>query len=456
MSAAASFRKIYSKKNLTSIYAKRISLSKAIGIDRKRPDLFRETLKDEICLINTRIKAGTYKFTVYKEKLISKGANSYPRIISIPTVRDRLTLRALCDLLAEVFPEAVSEIPQIKIERLNEAISSKRYSEYVKIDLCEFYPSINHKLLMGVLKKRIRKPELLDLIEKAISTPTVSQIKGGLGADKCKVGVPQGLAISNSLAEIFLADVDKILGANPEVLYLRYVDDILVLCKSGTAKGVAGNICSMLEKLELKPHRPNDSGSKSKYGSLDDEFDFLGYHLKNRQLSIRESSIHKFESSLAKIFTSYRHKLLSAKSSADKLRAIEVCRWRLNLRVTGCIFKGKRLGWVFYFSQITDTSRLRAVDHTVDCLLSRFGLVKEIHPKRSLKTYYECRRRDKADHLYIPNFDTMPTDQRRVILQLLIGKPGISKLSDKRINQLFEMKISAAVKELEQDLANAS
>lgn len=456
MSAAALFRRVFSKKNLTSIYAKRILSSKAIGIDRKRPDLYRAELKEEICLINARVKTGAYKFTAYKEKLISKGANSYPRIISIPTVRDRLTLRALCDLLAEIFPEAVAEIPQIKIERLNEALSSEVYSEYVKIDLRQFYPSINHKLLLGVLKNRIRKPELLDLFEKAISTPTVSQTKGGVGAEKSKVGVPQGLAISNPLAEIFLADVDKTLGVDLDISYLRYVDDILVLCKSGTAKSVADNVCSMLEKLELKPHRPNDGDSKSKYGSLDDEFDFLGYYVKNRQLSIREQSIHKFESSLAKIFTSYRHKLVSAKSPADKLRAIEVCRWRLNLRVTGCIFKGKRLGWVFYFSQITDTSRLRAVDHTVDCLLSRFGLDKEIRPKRTLKTFYECRRRDKADHLYIPNFDTLPTDQRRVILQLLIGKPGISKLSDKRINQLFEMKISAAVKELEQDLANAS
>ena len=167
MSAAASFRKIFSKNNLTAIYAKRISYSRAIGIDRKRPDLYRAELKGEVALINERVKTGAYKFTAYKEKLISKGANSYPRVISIPTVRDRLTLRALCDLLAEVYPEAVSEIPQIKIERLNEALISKKYSEYVKIDLRQFYPSISHKLLLGVLKRRIRKPELLDLIEKA-------------------------------------------------------------------------------------------------------------------------------------------------------------------------------------------------------------------------------------------------------------------------------------------------
>ncbi len=456
MSAAIVFRKVFSKKNLTAIYANRISFSRAIGIDRKRPDRYRLELKEEVKLINERIKTGTYGFTAYKQNLISKGANSYPRVISIPTVRDRLALRALCDLFAEVYPEAVSEIPQIKIERLKEALSSEKYSEYVKIDLCQFYPSISHKRLLSVLKRRIRKPELLNLIEKAVSTPTVSQIKGGIGAERNKVGVPQGLAISNPLAEIFLADVDKTLRADPEIAYSRYVDDILVLCKPGTAKKVADKVCSLLEGLDLKPHRPNDEGSKSKYGPLDDAFDFLGYHVKNRQLSIREQSIHKFESSLANIFTSYRHKLLNSKSPADKLRAIEICQWRLNLRVTGCIFKGKRLGWVFYFSQITDTSRLRAVDHTVDCFISRFGLVKEIRPKRTLKTYYECRRRDKDDHLYIPNFDTLPTDQRRELLQLLIGKPGISKLADKRINELFEMKISAAVKELEQDLANAS
>lgn len=434
----------------------RIASSRAIGLDRKRSDLYKNELTDELDRIACKVKGGEYQFTPFKEKLISKGAGAHPRVISIPTVRDRLTLRALCDLLSEVFPEAVPQIPQVKVEALREGLEAPGYDEYVKIDLSQFYPSIDHTKLLEVLKRKIRKREILHLISNAITTPTVSEQKGGKGAARSKVGVPQGLAISNPLAEIFLSGVDKEMATRSDILYLRYVDDILILCKKGQSLTVAGELCSRLESLNLKPHRVNGHESKSKCGPLLDEFDFLGYRVKNRRLSIRKQSINKFESSLAKIFTSYRHKLKLAKNPSAKKRAMDVCRWRLNLRITGCIFRGKRLGWVFYFSQITDTSRLRAVDNTVSSLLKRFFLEKEISPKKTLKTYYECRRRDKSGHSYIPNFDTMPTSVRREILVMLIGRKGISTLPDKRINQLFEMRISAAVKELEEDLANTS
>ena len=42
---------------------------------------------------------GTYAFSKYKQKLISKGAGKAPREISIPTTRDRVALRALSDFL---------------------------------------------------------------------------------------------------------------------------------------------------------------------------------------------------------------------------------------------------------------------------------------------------------------------------------------------------------------------
>lgn len=111
------------------------------------------------------------------------------------------------------------------------------------------------------------------------------------------------------------------------------------------------------------------------------------------------------------------------------------------------------MGWVFYFSQITDTSRLRAVDNTVSKMIQRFRLDGKFKPKRLLKTYYECRRRDTSEHHYIPNFDNMSTDDRRELLSMFSGNHKISLLSDKRIDQLFEIKISAAVRELEKDLA---
>ncbi|RQU78506.1 reverse transcriptase [Burkholderia cenocepacia] len=456
MSAAKEFGKIFSISSLRSIYVERIQNSNAIGIDRTPPRALRRRLKEELSIINKKARDGSYKFTPYKEKLISKGAMSLPRVISIPTARDRVTLRALSELLSKVFPEAVMEIPQVKIDRLVKSLMSGKFYEFVKIDLRQFYPSVPHANLKKKIRSRIRKPEILSLIDGAITTPTVPEKRGGQGAKPSAAGVPQGLAISNLLAEIFLLDFDKQMSLMSGISYERYVDDILVLCAAGESRRLAGEMIERLEALGLRPHQLDEEGSKTKCGRIDEEFDFLGYRSCGNGLVVREQSIHKFEASLAGICTAYRHKLLAAKKPADKVRALGICEWRLNLRITGCIFQGRRLGWVFYFSQITNTSPLRAVDNTVESLLRRFSLDGKIKVKRLLKTLYESRRTDKRGHRYIPNFDTMTVDEQRKILATLLGATRVGTLSDEKVSQLFQMRISAAVRELEADLAATS
>jgi RNA-directed DNA polymerase len=456
VTAAKHFRKIFSTKNLRRIYGDRVEDTRATGLDRINPASIRKRLAGELDIVKRKVATQEYRFTPFKEKLISKGATSAPRVISIPTARDRIVLRALCDLLQTVFPSSVPTIPQVKVEALQGALASSLYAEFVKIDLQNFYPSIPQQHLLATLRKKIRKKEILHLIESAIKTPTVSASKGGSGATPNLQGVPQGLAISNILAEIAIGEIDRAYASRPDIWYSRYVDDILILCKTGDGASVAQAIVAQLKAIGLRAHAPGEPNSKSRVGTLAEGFSYLGYHVQNDTLSIRPESIRKFEGSLASIFTAYRHRANTVKTAADKQLAIDVCRWRLNLRITGCIFKERRLGWVFYFSQITDTTRLRSVDSTIATLLKRFSLISEIKPKTLIKTHYESKRHDKSTHKYIVNFDAMDVVQKREILALFIKKSVLSKLSDKRIAQLFEMRISAAVKELEADLAGTS
>lgn len=455
MTAAKNFAQSFRAKNLNAVFDNKIRDSGAIGIDRVSPKLFQNNLKRELNLIRERVVSGTYRFTAYKQKLISKGADSPPRVLPIPSVRDRVTLRALAEMLAKIFPDAVTEIPQIKIDRISLALQSRTYSEFVKIDLHKFYPSIPHDKLRSALRTRIRKPEILALIDRAISTPTVPEKKGGKAAKPNNQGVPQGLAISNILAEILLQAFDKRMASMPDVVYERYIDDVLILCKPGQASILLDRVCDDLIEIGLKPHPPGVDGSKTRCGKLTEQFDFLGYLCKDLRLGIRKQSVHKFESSLAGICTSYRHRLVTAKSALEAKRALDLCEWRLNLRMTGCIFENRRLGWVFYFSQITDTSQLRAVDNTVLQLMKRFSLTSKIKVKRTLKVFYESQRSSKDQHRYIPNFDAMRTTDKRRILTLLSNR-DISTLTDARVDELFKLHISEAVRELEEDLAALS
>ncbi|QTF06950.1 reverse transcriptase [Brenneria izadpanahii] len=423
-SAARSFKRCFTSKNLKKIYFDKIKESGAIGIDRVRPSGFEKNSTYEIAVIVRKVAGGNYKFTAYKEKLISKGAHSFPRQISIPTVRDRITLRALCDALIDVFPNAKLSLPQVVIESLKDSISSGEYSEYAKIDLKDFYPSIPHELIEHSIKNKIRKPEFRELIYSAISTPTVSETKGCKGVIKNSTGVPQGLSISNVLAEIALQKVDAEISLMTDIWYKRYVDDILILTPSGRATEIANAIVKKLEDIGLSPHPISKAESKSKVGLLCEPFNFLGYEVSDQGVGIKRDSILRFESSLAKIFTAYQYALAKAKSKKDKQRAIAYCQWKLNLRITGCIFDGKRMGWVAYFSQVSNTVQLRSVNHTIRKLTKRFGLEKDIRPKSLIKTFYEWHRGDKDSHRYIPNFDALAIEQQREIILILPTNGG--------------------------------
>lgn len=130
MSAAKSFKKIFTRKRLQEIYTDRIKNSGAIGLDRVRPANLDKHLTAELDHIVEKVHRGEYRFTAYKEKLILKGASSPPRQISIPTARDRIVLRALCNCLSDVFPMAKLTLPQTVIDSLKNALKSGVYAEY--------------------------------------------------------------------------------------------------------------------------------------------------------------------------------------------------------------------------------------------------------------------------------------------------------------------------------------
>jgi len=454
MSAAQSFKKHFARKNLFRIYTDKIKHSGAIGLDRSRPSSLDSRLNDELDHIIQKVQLGKYRFTAYKEKLILKGAGSSPRQISIPTARDRIVLRALCECLADVFPRAKLTLPQVVIDSLKAALASGEYADYAKIDLKSFYPSIPHHLISRAINKKIRKPELKQLIGDAVSTPTVPESKGRKDTPNSTIGVPQGLAVSNLLAEIALQDIDLAFRARPGIWYKRYVDDILILAPEGQAATTSRELITELKRLELDPH---DFGpeSKSKVASLAEPFSFLGYQIDGSSILIRHESILRFESSIAKIFTAYRHKLASAQGRADKERAEAYCQWKLNLRITGCIFEGKRLGWVAYFSQITTTAQLRSVNHTIRKLNDRFCPRGEVRPKSLIKTFYELQRGTAGKHRYIPNFDELDIGQKREVLAIWLGAEA-KALSDAEVERRFAIKVSKAVRELEEDIAHSS
>ena len=436
------FEQHFSTDNLTKIFYEHIQNTGATGIDNLTPTSFEKQINQHIEVISRKVHAGTYRFSKYKLKLISKGRNKKPREISIPTVRDRIALRALCNFLSEIYEDTISfPLPQTVIKAVKEDLHNGTYDTCIKLDVKNFYPSIKHNELRKRIGKKIRHEHIKDLIISAVKTATVDQ-NGGTGSPTEK-GIPQGLSISNILAALYLINLDKKYNDLKECRYARYVDDILILCQQNDSSTLSEHIVNDFKRLGLDVYHPEKRPDKSTKGPISDGFSYLGYLFTERSVSVKQSSINKLRSSIAAIFTNYKYS--SNKSDSFLL-------WRLNLRITGCVFEKKRKGWLFFFSEITDESMLYDLDRYVEYLTKRFKT--NITPKKFSRAHQTILHR-KHKNNYIPNYDNYNTDDMRNILEHSFGYTT-THMSDEKIEKEFKKKIGKQARELLTDIQAVS
>lgn len=442
MNVQKKFEKEFKEENLKEIFYQHVIFSGATGIDNMTQAAFKKQIDQQVEIISRKMYSGSYSFSKYKLKLISKGRNKIPREISIPTVRDRVAMRGLCNFLQNLFHNSVQlKLPQDVIKDIKEKTREKKYNSYIKLDVSDFYPSIKHEELKSRLKSRIKSDKILEIISSAITSPTVVLSKKD--DDKNNIGIPQGLAISNILAAIYLKNIDKHLEQIPDIEAYRYVDDILILCNDNNSDDISKDVIRRFKKIGLKIHSPETSPEKSRIDAISNGFDYLGYSFQENKISARSVSVDRLKSSLAGIFTSYHH---------SKKPDTKILEWRINLRITGCIFENKCKGWLFFFSEINDTSLLCSLDKYISNLCTRFGVV--INHKKFIRTYHEIKH-NKYRNNYIPNFDSYSTDQMKETL-INYFKYNTETLTNDEITYHFHKKIGAQVKELEIDVKDFS
>lgn len=442
MSVNDIFAKHFSIEKLKETFSEHIVYSRATGIDNLDQHAFRSQLEEQVEILNRKAIAGNYRFTKYKLKLVSKGRNKVPREISIPTVRDRIALRSLCNFLTEIYQGSIGfELPQNIIKKVKNDLNNSQYDACIKLDVTNFYPSIKHKELVSRLGRKIRNPSIKNLILSAISSQTVSVSKpSDLPSAR---GVPQGLAVSNILAAIYLSNIDNHLNSMHGIKYYRYVDDVLIFCKFSESKKISEQVIRMFRKIGLKVHDPNKVPEKSSIGSIVNGFDYLGYQFYGNKVTARIGSVERLKHSLVSIFTSYKY---------SKQKSESFLLWRLNLRITGCIYENKSKGWLFFFAEINDEILLHALDNYVKKLVKRFDV--EVSPKKFVRAFKELSHR-KYETNYIPNFDNYNLEQMKAVLIEYFGLQT-DMYEDQEIEFEFKKRMSKQVKDLQVDVMDFS
>lgn len=123
-----------------------------------------------------------------------------------------------------------------------------------------------------------------------------------------KVGIPQGLPISSTLANVYMLDFDleaKRLLHSIGGMYRRYSDDIIVICPLCVGKYIENKIRDMIKmvKLTIEPHKTNFYSFRVENGSVNCEneiygkrkvLEYLGFSFDGNRILLKNSSVSKF------------------------------------------------------------------------------------------------------------------------------------------------------------------
>ena len=385
-----------SEEKLKEYFKKIKGNSLSVGVDGISPKVFDASFDSQIEIIQRKVTNKTYDYSFYKEKLILKNSTSPPRVICIPTVRDKLLLKAVNNLLIDAFGDnLLLRNARYVTYDVKKCIASGKYSSFIKTDIKNFFPSIDHIILMSKLKEKISDQYTLTLIVQAISQTTKSLAKK-YEKYSATQGLPLGLSISGTLAAIYMSALDEKYNNMSNFKYYRFVDDFLVLCKSEEIESIKDSLKEDVESLKLDIYDNAESSDKSCSGSIEnDKIYFLGHLYKTGRITVRESSVNKIYKRINHLFV----QCAKGKLSTDKFYE------KLNNKISGCSIDDNRYGWLFFFSNIDDQTLLFKLDEFVKKCFLRYNINDDFQKvKKFSRAYYELIKYPKSN--YIPKYST--------------------------------------------------
>ncbi|MDU0331791.1 group II intron reverse transcriptase/maturase [Paenibacillus barengoltzii] len=311
--------KILERDNLNRAYKRVKSNHGAPGIDGMTVEAALPWLKEHREELLQSIRDGSYKPSPVRRKEIPKPDGSGVRKLGIPTVIDRVIQQAISQQLQPLFEPLFSEgsygyRPGRSAQQAIKSVKTyadQGYSYAVEIDLSKYFDTLNHELLMNLLRKQIQDKRVTDLIKKYLKSGVM---ENGVRRET-EEGSPQGGPLSPLLANIYLNEFDQEMKRRG-VVVIRYADDIVVLAKSKRAATRLLESCrAYLEnKLKLKLN-----AQKSKVVSVvaRKHFKFLGFALGKNGNGVY---IRTHPQSLAK--AKKKLKELTRRSQGRKVRQI--------------------------------------------------------------------------------------------------------------------------------------
>ncbi len=236
--------------------------------------------------IQDELKQRSYAPLPLRKKEIPKDGGSKVRVLSIPSIRDRVVQGALKLILEPVFEADFQSgsygyrpkrTPHQAVERVMRGIFLGKL-DIIDLDLRAYFDSVRHDRLLNKVAQRIQDSDVMALLKKILKSSG-------------SIGVPQGGIISPLLSNIYLNEVDRMLERAAEVTrrgqyqyveYARFADDLVVLVDSHY--GPPGLLRQVNQRLREELARLGVEINEEKSRCVDlrkgESFGFLGFDFR--------------------------------------------------------------------------------------------------------------------------------------------------------------------------------
>ena len=273
------------------------------GIDGMTVEGLNEYLSKHYKEICESIRGGWYKPKPVKRVEIPK-ADGGKRLLGVPTVIDRMVQQAMVQVLQPIFEQTFSESSYGFRPKRNAHQAIQRAKQYyeegytyvVDLDLEKYFDTVNHDLLIKMVRETVKDEAVIALIRKFLRSGVMAD---GLVSQTVQ-GVPQGGPLSPLLSNVYLTKFDKMLEQRGHK-FVRYADDCNIYVRSPrAAERVMASCTKFLEgKLKLKVNRKKSTTGKPT------KLKFLGfsfYEVKGEtRIRAHEKSLQRLKERLKQI-----------------------------------------------------------------------------------------------------------------------------------------------------------
>ncbi len=297
------YEKIYDWDNLLLAYKKAKKGKRGASVEGYIYDWESMLLETQEALKDETYEFGPYnKFMIYEPK---------ERQIMAAPFGDRVVHHAIYNVLGPILDKPLiwDSYACRKGKGLHRAVRKahamyKHSSYHYRLDISKFYYTIDHEILIGLIRRKVKDRKLVDLLQRLLNTYTSETeyyfpfVHDDVFDMIRNRGLPIGNLTSQLFANYYLSSVDHFirekLGFSK---YIRYMDDMIVFGDSKQDLSQARqSIINKLAELRLRINNKKDIITSNSQG-----VDFLGFRLLGNSIRVRNQNLCRFKRKLRRI-----------------------------------------------------------------------------------------------------------------------------------------------------------